>query len=113
MLQPVPDASDGARVLALLLEQAHERGYGFLAAKRKAFAHRSDPVVVAAREQWPLAQVHGTLQAGPPLLRVSPSARSLGLGDRPVEEGDVEAEGRVRVPLHAVRVGAQVAVGVG
>ena len=113
VLQPVPDAGDGARVLALLLEQAHERGHGVLAPARETLPLRSDPVVVAAREQGPLTQVHRPLQAGAAPRRVSRPAGRLGLGDRTVEEGDVEAEGGVRGPLHAVRVGPEVAVGVG
>ena len=100
VLQPVPDVGDGARVLALLLEQAHERGHGVLAAPRETFPLRLDPVVVAAREERSLAQVHRPLQAGAAKRRVSRPGGRLGFGDLPVEEVDVEAAGRVGGPLH-------------
>jgi len=109
----MPDASDGARVLALLLEQAHESGHRLLALPRETFPRRSDPVVVAAREQRTLAHVQRPLQAGAATRRVSRPKGPRGLGDRAVEEGDVQAEARVRDPLHARRVGPEVAVGVG
>jgi hypothetical protein len=90
--KPVTDPGDGARVLALPLEQAHERGHRVFAPARETFPHRPDPVVVAAREQRPLAHVHGPLQAGAAPHRVCRPARGLGLGDRPFESGDVEGE---------------------
>ena len=85
VLQPVPDAGDRGRVLALLLEHGHERGRGALAAVCESLPHRSDPVVVAGGEQRTLAKVQRPLQAGAASRRVSRTTRRFGLRDGAVE----------------------------
>ena len=99
MLQPVADAGDGARVLALLLEQAHQRGHGVLAPPHEALPRRSDPVVVAAGKQRALAEVHRPLQAAPPpLAGLRPARPPRPRRSHRSKESDVEAERGIRGP---------------
>ena len=95
-------------LIALLLEPAHERG---TAPRNARTAPEMGDPVVEQSGAGPDTSTAPQAVAAPG--RVSHPPGRLGLGDRTVEKGDVEAEGRVRGPLHVVRIGPEPAVGVG
>ena len=110
MPEPVPDMGDRSVVLPLLLEQRYQGAYGGLAPQSESFPLLADPLVVAARQEWALAQVHRPLQAGPSAFGIPGAAGALGLGEGTVEERHIQAECGIRRPLEAAGIGTEVAI---